>query len=99
MRKLLERICKNLVGIAYDDLTKAEKNIVDLLIGAKYIHRDGTNLRYTGDMTVAVYNKIGRSVVNGICSVCCRDYTPYRGLPEAVPNGPCPSDDCPSNSK
>jgi len=35
--ELIEKICDRLIGISYDDLTTAERQIVDLLIAANYL--------------------------------------------------------------
>lgn len=40
MKKLLFNITSQLVGIAYDDLTTAERNIVCMLIKAGWLIRD-----------------------------------------------------------
>jgi hypothetical protein len=44
MRTLIVSIAKTLSGIAYDDLTTAERKIADLLIRHSYLLRDGNNL-------------------------------------------------------
>ena len=41
---IIDKIIDELRGISYYDLTKAEKNIVDLLIEAKYVERQGEYL-------------------------------------------------------
>ena len=51
MKKLLSRICDRLHGIAYDDLTTAERAIVNLLIEAKLLYREGNDLHKTSEET------------------------------------------------
>lgn len=45
MRELLRRISMELVGIAYCDLTHAERKIVNMLVTHGYMSRDGDNLK------------------------------------------------------